>query len=85
MVELTPEFLNVLGFKKPAITTSDEVLVFGIVTIPDDATCMTVNLKAPIFVDNMNGEAAQVVQTDNDLPIRCACYGALVAVNGEGL
>jgi flagellar assembly factor FliW len=43
---------------------------FTIVTIPQDVTKMTANLKAPIVVNTKSRLGRQCVLQDNDLPIR---------------
>lgn len=65
---------------KPALTKSDlEALQmtakdnarhFSIVTIPDDPTLMTANLKAPVVVNIAGKIARQCVLQDNNLAIR---------------
>lgn len=52
------------------ITSMDKVRVYSIITIPEDPTNMTANLKAPIIINIPERLASQCVLQDNDLPIR---------------
>lgn len=52
------------------ITNPDKVKSFSIVTIPDDPTQMTANLKAPIVINVAERMARQCVLQDNSLAIR---------------
>ncbi|MFK8138310.1 MAG: flagellar assembly protein FliW [Bdellovibrionales bacterium] len=52
------------------INSMDRVRIYSIVTIPEDPTQMTANLKAPIVINIPNRVASQCVLQDNDLPIR---------------
>lgn len=51
--------------------------VFSIVTIPDDPTLMTANLKAPVVVNLENRMARQCVLQDNNLAIREPIFAKL--------
>lgn len=48
----------------------DVFRTFCVVTIPDDPTMMTANLKAPIIVNLRNRQGRQCVLQDNNLAIR---------------
>lgn len=48
-----------------------------IVTIPEDITQMTANLKAPIVVNVKQRLARQVVAQENDYPIKFPVFGEL--------
>ncbi len=48
--------------------------VYTIVTIPDDPTQMTANLKAPVIINVPDRKARQCVLQDNDLPIRHSIF-----------
>jgi len=50
--------------------SGDVFRTFCIVTIPEDPTLMTANLKAPIIVNLRNRVARQCVLQDNNLAIR---------------
>jgi flagellar assembly factor FliW len=64
--------MEALGLK-----SMERVRFFSIITIPDDATQMTANLKAPIVV-NVEGRCArQCVLQDNDLAIREPIFSSL--------
>ena len=44
--------------------------IFSIITIPDDVTQMTANLKAPIVINVKSRIAKQIVVQENDLSIK---------------
>lgn len=50
---------------------------YTIVTIPEDPTQMTANMKAPIVINIADRKARQCVLQDNDLPIRQAIFTQL--------
>lgn len=52
------------------MTSSEKARYFSIVTIPDDPTLMTANLKAPVVVNIEGRTARQCVLQDNNLAIR---------------
>ncbi len=52
------------------LTSQDKARYFSIVTIPDDPTQMTANLKAPVVVNVEARIARQCVLQDNNLAIR---------------
>lgn len=64
-VQLTKHDLEVLGLK-----SVEGSRVFSIITIPNDPTLMTANLKAPIVINVTNRVARQCVLQDNSLQIR---------------
>lgn len=72
--DLTRSDLLALG---AAVT--DSLRTFCIVTIPDDPTLMTANLKAPIFVNVRAKTAKQCVLQDNHLAIREPIFQKLQA------
>lgn len=51
--------------------------LFSIITIPDDPTLMTANLKAPVVVNVANHLARQCVLQDNSLAIREPIFAKL--------
>jgi flagellar assembly factor FliW len=51
--------------------------VYTIITIPEDPTQMTANLKAPIVIHIGARKARQCVLQDNDLPIRQSIFSQL--------
>ena len=57
--------LEGLGFR-----SGDVLRTFCIVTIPEDPTQMTANLKAPVIINLRNRQARQCVLQDNQLAIR---------------
>ncbi len=64
-IELSEDIVKILGLDSP-----DDVLLFNIVTVPENVEEMTVNLKAPIVVNIKNGKAAQEVLIDEKYEIR---------------
>jgi flagellar assembly factor FliW len=71
-VQLTKHDLEILGLK-----TQDGVRTFSIITIPNDPTMMTANLKAPIVINVATRMARQCVLQDNSLAIREAIFTRL--------
>lgn len=51
--------------------------IFCIVTIPNDPTQMTANMKAPVLINMHNRRARQCVLQDNNLAIREAIFTKL--------
>lgn len=64
-VNLTKHDLEVLGLNK-----AEGIRFFSIITIPEDPTQMTANLKAPIVVNVSQRTARQCVLQDNSLAIK---------------
>lgn len=58
----------------------NSVLVYSILTIPEDVTKMTANLKAPIVINTADQRGRQVVLQENDYTVRCAIYKDLLSV-----
>ena len=48
----------------------DELLVFSIVTIPDDQTRMTANLQGPILINRSRHEGRQIISGDDRWMVR---------------
>ncbi|MDK2867132.1 MAG: flagellar assembly factor FliW [Clostridiales bacterium] len=57
--ELTSEVVEQLEIKKPS-----DISVYSIVTIPEDLERTSINLVAPVVVNNTNNKAKQVVLQD---------------------
>lgn len=55
---------------------SDRLKLFSILTIPEMAEDMTVNLKAPIAINLTKGTGAQIVLQDKDLQVRQPAWTA---------
>ncbi|MBK9294370.1 MAG: flagellar assembly protein FliW [Oligoflexia bacterium] len=66
------------------VAEPDVVRVFNIVTIPDDVTQMTANLKAPLVVNVAKRLVKQVVTQENDHPIRHPIFNELQARLSQG-
>ena len=71
-ISLTKGDLESLSLKK-----QEGVRYFSIVTIPDDPTQMTANLKAPIVINICAKVARQCVLQDNNLAIREPIFAKL--------
>ena len=71
-VELSRTDLEVLASKR-----DENFRYFTIVTIPDDPTQMTANLKAPIVINVKSRKARQCVLQDNNLAIREPIFSKL--------
>jgi flagellar assembly factor FliW len=71
-VGLTKHDLESLGLQKQEKTRS-----FSIITIPEDATQMTANLKAPVVINIEKRCARQIVLQDNNLAIREPIFAKL--------
>lgn len=59
------------------MTAQDKARYFSIVTIPDDPTLMTANLKAPVVINVAARTARQCVLQDNNLAIREPIFAKL--------
>lgn len=71
-VSLTKHDLESLGLQK-----QEGLRSFSIITIPDDPTQMTANLKAPIVINIEARSARQIVLQDNNLAIREPIFAKL--------
>jgi len=59
------------------LTSAQGARFFCIITIPEDPTQMTANLKAPIIINVESRTARQCVLQDNNLAIREPIFGLL--------
>lgn len=64
-------------FESLKMTNLERARVFSIVTIPEDPTQMTANLKAPIVINVVEKIARQCVLQDNSLAIREPIFTSL--------
>ncbi len=55
----------------------DDMLVLVTVTVPQDLTKMTVNLKGPIIINSESCVAAQVIIDDDEYPVKYPIYDYL--------
>ena len=60
-----------------ALNKQEKIRAFSIITIPDDPTQMTANLKAPIVINIETRQARQIVLQDNNLAIREPIFAKL--------
>ncbi len=72
--QLTKTDLDSLGLKE---ATAKGIRYFTIVTIPDDPTLMTANLKAPIVINLQARMARQCVLQDNSMAIKEPVFAKL--------
>lgn len=71
-VKLLPAELAGLGLEN-----LNDARIYSILTIPQDITKMSANLKAPIVINNQNNHCRQIVLQDNKLPVRYEMYREL--------
>jgi flagellar assembly factor FliW len=71
-IKLLLSELNSLNINK-----IEEVSIYTILTIPQNVTEMSANLKAPIVINNVNKMARQIVLQDSKLDVRYKMYFAL--------
>jgi flagellar assembly factor FliW len=62
--------LNRTDLEALKLSASEAPLFFNIITIPDDPTQMTANVKAPIIINKVARLARQCVLQDNNLAIK---------------
>jgi flagellar assembly factor FliW len=68
------ELLNPLGE-----LSADDMLVLVTITVPEDITKMTVNLKGPIVINASNCKACQVIAENEGLEVKFPVYDLLKA------
>lgn len=71
-ISLLPAELNSLQLEN-----LNNASVYTILTIPQDVTTMSANLKAPIVINNTNKKARQIVLQDSKLEVKFAMYADL--------
>ncbi len=69
MIKLLPVELNSLSLEN-----LQNASVYTILTIPQNVTEMSANLKAPIIINNKTKIARQIVLQDSKLEVRCKMY-----------
>lgn len=72
--EVDDELLKPLGEMKP-----DELLVLVTVSVPQDLTKMTVNLKGPIIINAGNRTACQAIVEGDEYKVKFPIYDILQA------
>lgn len=55
-----------------------EILVYCILTIPEDISKISANLKAPIVINTKSQLGRQVVLQENEYPVKCSVYKELL-------
>lgn len=71
-IALLPQELNSL-----ALENLNNASVYTILTIPQDVTTMSANLKAPIVINNQTKKARQIVLQDSKLEVKHTMYNEL--------
>lgn len=71
---------NELRFLKINSTSNKDTLVYCILTIPEDITAMTANLKAPLVINTASQLARQVVLQENEYSVKFSMYKELLSV-----
>lgn len=71
--------LNRTDLEALGMQNASRARAFCIVTIPDDPTQMTANMKAPVVINAENKRARQCVLQDNNLAIREPIFTKLQA------
>lgn len=71
--------LNKTDLESLQAPNTSRARAFCIITIPDDPTQMTANMKAPVIVNIENRKARQCVLQDNNLAIREPIFTKLQA------
>ncbi len=66
-LEISDDDTAFLGLTKP-----EEVLLYVIVTIPEDPRRMTANLQGPLVINVANRKARQVISTNVNHPLRAS-------------
>ncbi len=69
MIKLLPIELNSLDLEN-----LQNASVYTVLTIPQNVTEMSANLKAPIIINNKTKKARQIVLQDSKLEVRCKMY-----------
>jgi len=64
-IELGDEIVKSLELESPS-----DVLLYNIVSVPENVNDMTANLKAPIIINMKNKKAAQEVLTDDKYSVK---------------
>ena len=64
-IELGEEIVKFLELESPS-----DVLLYNIVSVPENVNDMTVNLKAPIVINMKNKKAAQEVLSDDKYSVK---------------
>ena len=76
--DINEEQLSLLEFNK-----REDLAVFNVVVIPDNFEDITVNLKAPILVNEKNKKAVQVIADNQDYEIKHKMYDDLIRIVGK--
>tara|TARA_Y100000031_G_scaffold103927_1_gene114317 strand:+ start:178 stop:687 length:510 start_codon:yes stop_codon:yes gene_type:complete len=64
-LDIPEEDVKFLDLKKP-----EDVLIFAIVTVPDDPRQMTANLQGPLIINKTNRQARQVIISDGRFKVK---------------
>lgn len=69
-IEITSDTVEALDVKDP-----EEILLYAILTVPEDFRNMTANLKAPIVINTTNNKGVQELLADEAYGIRHRLFG----------
>ena len=74
------EDLEILGINSDA---DENLLLFAIVTIPEDQTRMTANLQGPILINRKTREGRQIISYDDRWQVRHVIMEEMQRARGE--
>ncbi|MDR3310578.1 MAG: flagellar assembly protein FliW [Oscillospiraceae bacterium] len=90
MFSVVPDYAFDLGDDDVAqlgLASPDDVLVAGVLVIPDSIEQMTINLAAPVVINLKSGDAKQIILADSEygarVPIFAEVRGLFAAVNPD--
>ncbi|GAB6138165.1 flagellar assembly protein FliW [Halanaerobaculum tunisiense] len=61
--------------KELKLESPEDVLVINTITVPDDPQQMTMNLKAPLVINEQERLGKQIILNDTDYPIKYRLFG----------
>lgn len=64
-IEISDEAVREMGIENP-----EDAKLYAILTIPEDVSQMTANLKAPVIINTRNNKAVQEILNDDNYSIR---------------
>jgi flagellar assembly factor FliW len=63
--------------------TEENLVILLTMTVPEDLTNMSVNLKAPLIINSDTRKGAQIVAENQDYEVKYKIYDILQAKKGE--
>ncbi len=79
-IEFPPELLEELE-----VDVRSDLEVYSLLTVPEGAMEMSVNLRAPILISRTSGVATQVLLSDENLPVAALLHDELEREKAEML